>query len=217
MKILLVDDHVLSRDGLREVLKELKNDAIVLEASDCHKTMQLVGENPDLDLILLDISLPDGNGLGMLTQLRQRYPSVAVVVLSGYHDRENVVTAIKLGALGFIPKSAQRSVILGALRFILAGGIYVPPEILSSDPLPNLQLRAPNAAEKVPSPSEIGLTGRQLEVLRLMMEGMGNKAISRALDLTEATVKNHVTAVLKALNVTNRTEAVVVAGKYEWE
>src|SRR6476646_1876462 len=111
MKILVVDDHALHREGLRDVLKELTSDVLVLEASDCRETAHFVDENPDLDLVLLDLSLPDGSGLDLLAELRERYPAISVVVLSAHHDREHVLAAIERGAVGFIPKSAKRSVI----------------------------------------------------------------------------------------------------------
>src|SRR5262245_14569340 len=134
MKILVVDDHVLIREALRGVLKEIKDDAVVLEASDWQQATQLIEERPDLNLILLDLMLPDGRGLGMLADLRERYPAISIVVMSALQDRDNVIRALDLGALGFIPKSAQRAVMLSALQLILSGGVYVPPEILASGP-----------------------------------------------------------------------------------
>jgi len=218
MKILVVDDHVLIRDAVRGVLKELKGDADVLEASDCRQAMALIAENADgLGLILLDLQLPDRDGFSALSEIRERYPAISVVVLSGQHDRSSVVKALDLGALGFIPKSGQREVMLSALQLVFAGGVYIPPEILARDtsitPPPG-----PTPASLPPaSPSDLGLTERQLDVLALMMQGKSNKVICRTLDLAEPTVKNHVTAILKALKVTNRTEAVVAVGALGWD
>jgi DNA-binding NarL/FixJ family response regulator len=219
MKILVVDDHALIREALRGVLKELKGDAVVLEASDCRQAMVHIEEQADLGLILLDLNLPDRDGFSVLSELRERYPAISVVVLSGQQDRGSVVKALDLGALGFIPKSGQREVMLGALQLVFSGGIYIPPEILSrEDPTlqKSAQMRlAPDKARV--TPAELGLTERQLDVLSLMMQGKSNKAICRVLDLAEPTVKNHVTAVLKALKVTNRTEAVIAVGELGWE
>src|SRR6266705_1851601 len=131
MKILVVDDHALIREALRSVLKELKDDAEILEAANCGQAMRLVEEHADLGLILLDLTLPDRDGFSVLEELRERYPAMSIVVLSALQDRDNVVKALDLGAQGFIPKSAQSDVILNALRLILGGGIYVPPEILA--------------------------------------------------------------------------------------
>ncbi len=131
MKILVVDDHVLIREALRGVLSELKGDAVVLEASDSRQAMQLVESQSDLNLVLLDLNLPDRDGFSVLAELRERYPSISVVVLSAQQDRSSVVKALDLGALGFIPKSGQREVMMSALQLVFAGGIYIPPEILT--------------------------------------------------------------------------------------
>jgi DNA-binding NarL/FixJ family response regulator len=218
MKILVVDDHVLIRDALREILKVLKNDAVVLETSDCGQTMRLIEQHGDIELILLDLTLPDGSGLEMLAKLRDRHPSVGIVVLSAYHDRENVEKVLDLGALGFIPKSAEGAVMRGALQLIFAGGIYVPPEILAGrgSRLPEPPKRTA-AAGPTMKPIDRGLTDRQVEVLALMMQGCSNKAICRILEVAEPTVKNHVSAILKALNVTTRTEAVIAVGQLGWQ
>lgn len=219
MKILVVDDHVLIRDALRGVLKELKDDADVLEASDCRQAMALIAEHAeDLGLILLDLGLPDRDGFSALAEVRERYPDISVVVLSGQQDRASVEKAFDLGALGFIPKSGQREVMLRALDLVFAGGQYIPPEIRTRDGPGDVGGSKPPVGERPhSSPADLGLTGRQLDVLALMMQGKSNKAICRVLDLAEPTVKNHVTAILKALGVTNRTEAVIAVRELGWE
>jgi DNA-binding NarL/FixJ family response regulator len=220
MQFLIVDDHVLIRESLRGVLVELRPDASIVEAADARETMRLVTADPDLALILLDLSLPDRNGFELLTELRERYPTIPVVVLSGHHDRPNVVRALDLGALGFIPKTAQRAVLVNAISLVLSGGIYIPPEILVRQPAPASARPEgmPDAGNKPRTlPRDLGLTNRQVEVLALMMQGKSNKAIGRVLDLAEPTVRNHVTALLKALNVTNRTEAVLAVVELGWD
>jgi DNA-binding NarL/FixJ family response regulator len=219
MKILVVDDHALIREALRGVLKELRSDAVVLEASDGRATMELAAEHADIGLILLDLNLPDANGLAMLAELRERYPATSVVVLSAQQDRGSVVKVLDLGALGFIPKSAQREVMLAALELVFAGGIYIPPEILAREEpaLPDTQLPGRSTASLPASPRDLGLTERQLDVLALMTQGKSNKAICRVLDLAEPTVKNHITAIFRALKVTNRTEAVIAVIKSGWK
>ena len=215
MKILVVDDHTLIREALRSVLKELKGDATVFEASDSRQAMALIAEHgDDLKLIMLDLNLPDRDGFSVLAEVRERYPAISVVVLSGQQDRSSVVKALDLGALGFIPKSGQREVMVSALQLVFAGGIYIPPEILARADVPSSK---PQPLRPRATPAELGLTGRQLDVLALMMQGKSNKAICRVLDLAEPTVKNHVTAILKALKVTNRTEAVIAVGELGWE
>ena len=215
MKFLVVDDHGLIREAMRGVLKELQGDATILEAADSSQAMDLVQQHPDVALILLDLKLPDRDGIEMLEELRERYPAVSVVMLSAFNDHENVVRALDKGALGFIPKTDSREVLLGALRLILAGGTYIPPAALNREPVVPAVASVPS--EKRPSPTELGLTDRQVDVLALMMQGKSNKLICRALDLAEPTVKNHVSAILKALDVTNRTEAVLAVASLGWE
>ena len=219
MKILVVDDHVLIREALRGVLKELKDDITIIEAGDSRQAMGIVSEEGDLGLILLDLNLPDRDGFAVLAELRERYPGISVVVLSAQQDRSSVIKALDLGALGFIPKSGQRDVMLSALRLIFAGGIYIPPEILTreSPPSPSPTLSRLGADTAHVTPADLGLTGRQLDVLALLMQGKSNKAICRSLNLAEPTVKNHVTAVLKALKVTSRVEAVIAVGELGWQ
>ena len=130
MKILVVDDHALIRDALRGVLKKLTRDAVVLEASNCAQTMEAVASHPDINLILLDVNLPDRDGLSMLAELRERNPAVSVVVLSADQDRASVMKALDLGAMGYIPKSARTEVMLRALQLVFAGSIYIPQEAL---------------------------------------------------------------------------------------
>src|SRR5215470_11445314 len=223
MKILLVDDHALIRDALRGVLKELIGQPVVLEASDCRQAMRLIEAHPDLHLILLDLNLPDRDGFAMLADLRKRYATISVVVLSAVHDRESVIRALDLGALGFIPKSAPRDVMVNALRLVFGGGIYIPPEALGRSeprehrPPPYPPPRAGEGRVGGVSPADLGFTERQMEVLALMMQGKSNKVISRILDVAEPTVKHHVTAILKSLKVTNRTEAVIAVGNLGWQ
>ena len=213
MKILLVDDHALIRDALRSVLGGVVDDATVLEASDCRQAMQLIERHPVLHLILLDLNLPDRDGFSFLADLRRHHAAISIVVLSAFHDRENVLRALDLGALGFIPKSAPREVMANALRLIISGGVYIPPEALApADSTPEQAVPGRRL-----SPSDLGLTARQMDVLSLMMQGKSNKAIARILDMAEPTVKHHVTAILKSLKVANRTEAVVAVGKLGWE
>ena len=219
MEILVVDDHALIREALRGVLKEVNGEAIVLEASSCGQAMQVIAEHPRLDLILLDLNLPDRDGFSVLTELGERYPAISVVVLSAQQDSASVAKALDLGAMGFIPKSGRREVMLSALQLVISGGVYIPPEILArGEPSPAQQdEKRPVHDRPAVSPADLGLTERQVEVLALMMQGKSNKAICRALNLAEPTVKNHVTAILKALGVSNRTEAVIAVGKLGWK
>lgn len=215
MKILVCDDHALLREAMRGVLKELVPDADIVEAATGRQVTKLIQADPQVDLLLLDLNLPDQDGLTLLSDLRAQHPEIAVVVLSGFQDRETVQRALRLGALGFIPKNTERDVVLNALRLVLAGGIYIPVQALDGAETGTAQNCSAATVSDLRDrlPPRLGLTDRQMEVLALVMEGKSNKAISRALDLAEHTVKNHMTAILKALQVTSRTEAVIAVGK----
>jgi len=213
MKVLVVDDHVLIREALRGVLAELKGAAaVVVEAADWRQALERIEQNPDVELVLLDLGLPDRDGFEVLSELARRYPTISVVVHSAHHDRDSVMKALDHGAIGFIPKSARREVLLSAFNLIFSGGIYVPPEILDRRQPAAPPPGGPASPKPRASAADLGLTERQMDVLALMMQGKTNKAICRALDLAEPTVKIHVSAILKALKATNRTEAVIAAG-----
>jgi DNA-binding NarL/FixJ family response regulator len=222
MKFLLVDDHALIREALHGVLRELDGAATIFGASRWSEAVGVLAEHSDLALVLLDLGLPDRDGFAALKELRADHPKIPVVILSGNCDRGTVVKALDLGAVGFIPKSGEREVMLSALRLVFSGGVYIPPEILSRSEVP--AGAAPSAASgrrwegaAPASPADLGLTARQVDVLALMMSGKSNKAICRILDLAEPTVKNHVTAILKALKASNRTEAVIMVGGLGWK
>jgi len=213
MKMLVIDDHVLIRQAMQGVLKKLKRDSIVLEAANYRKAMQIITSNPDISLILLDLTLPDHDGFLVLTELRERYPAISIVVLSAVQDPANVRRALELGALGYIPKSAESDVIINALRLVISGGIYVPPEILARDDFAMSSVKQARDDQSLATLADFRLTDRQLDVLALVMQGKSNKTICRTLNLAEPTVKNHVTAILRALKVSNRTEAVIAVNQ----
>ena len=217
MKILLIDDHALIRQATHGVLKKLRRDAVVLEANNSAEAMARLAENPDTGLILLDLSLPDRDGFDVLSELRQRYPDATVVVLSGHQDADKVRRALDLGARGYIPKSAKGDVMVSALRLIMSGGTYIPPEILAGGLSSPPQARYAAADAPLASPQAAGLTERQIDVLALIMQGKNNKTLCRMLDLAEPTVKNHVTAILRVLEVPSRTAAVVAVNKLGWK
>lgn len=208
MKVLVVDDHPLICEALRQVLKALDKDIELLEAGSGQDALAEADKNDSIDLVLLDLALPDADGFEVLRELRERHPSFPVVVLSASERADTVMRALDAGAMGFIPKTSPNEVLLGALRLVISGGVYLPAEVLRHAPSPE---RAPGAAEA--SYRSIGLTERQSQVLALMVQGMPNKLICRELDLAEGTVKIHVTAILKALGVSSRTQAVIAVGR----
>jgi len=213
MHILLVDDHALIRDALRAILAEITASAVVDEAGSARQAMELVESAPEKQLVILDLGLQDGDGLDLLKTIRARHPATAVVVLSSSMETDVMAAALDAGAVGFIPKSAPRSVMVSALGLVLAGGIYIPPEAWPSRP----KDAPPAALERPPTPTELGLTARQLDVLTLLMRGRSNRAIARTLSIAEVTVKHHVTALMRALQVSNRTEAALAIARYGWQ
>lgn len=208
MKALVVDDHGLVREALGRVLQGLAPGATVLEAGDADAAFEALGREPDLDLALLDLTLPGMDGLSVLRRMRAHHPAVAVVIVSAILDRETVQQALDAGAAGYIPKSSSNEVLKSALGVVLAGGVYVPPELLGRH-----SAQATVTPDVRTAPAALGITERQAEILALMMRGEPNKVICRELDLAESTVKNQVTAILKALKVTSRTQAVLQAGR----
>jgi DNA-binding NarL/FixJ family response regulator len=214
VKILVVDDHPLILEALHHVLRQLDSELEVFDARTAADGKALVAQHPDAGLLLLDLSLPGADGFTLLEGLRAEYPSIPVVVLSGSDRREDILRAIDLGAMGYIPKSSSNQVMLQALRLVLSGGVYLPPIALTLRDEPATLTRV---AERAPpggtTPRDLGLTARQAQVLALILQGKPNKVICRELGLAEGTIKIHVAAILRALNVSTRTQAVIEASR----
>lgn len=209
MKLLIVDDHPLIREGLANVLRELDSQLEVLEAESAEEALAALARPATVALVLLDLTLPGAQGMSLLEQMRAEHAAIPVVVLSANDDRAVVLGAIDAGAMGFISKRSPTQVLVNALRLVLAGGVYVPPQALDGGiaKAPEAAPR-PSAGKSPRTPLDLGLTGRQADVLALLVQGKPNKAICRELDLAEGTVKTHITAILRALGVTNRTQAL---------
>lgn len=213
MKILLIDDHALFREGLRLLLERIDFNFEVLEAGDCQTAFELIKMTPDLGLVLLDLNLPDTPGLDVLSMIRTHHPTMPVVVISAAQDRPTVLEAINRGAMGFIPKSSDSRLLLNALQLVLAKGVYIPPSVLTN-PLDAGEMTPQFALKgKGETLHDLGLGERQIEALALLVQGLPNKLIARKMGLTEATVKSHVAAIFRTLNVSNRTQAVLAVGK----
>jgi DNA-binding SARP family transcriptional activator/CheY-like chemotaxis protein len=133
MKVLIVDDHALIRDALHTVFNQLERKTVVFKASNSREATRIVEEHPDLALILLDINLPDRDGFSVLSELRDRHTAISVIILSASDDQDSVKRAFKLGALGFIPKTTEREVMLSAIKLVLSGGVYIPTEMLKPE------------------------------------------------------------------------------------
>jgi DNA-binding NarL/FixJ family response regulator len=200
MKILVIDDHPLIQEALKHVLTELDAALDLVQAEDASDAHAALAAAPDTELIVLDLTLPRSDGFELLSELRRDWPGIPLLVLSATHDRATVERALDLGAMGFIPKTANTRVLIDALRLVLSGGIFVPPDC------PGTGSARPRVTARA---EDLGLTLRQSDVLRLLVQGKPNKLICRDLSLSEGTVKVHVSAILRALNVHTRTQVVI--------
>jgi DNA-binding NarL/FixJ family response regulator len=209
VRALVIDDHPLIQEAVSNVLRRLDPQADIDVAGDCERGLVLAGHGTEPDLVLLDLNLPGQSGIPALRLWRTRHPGVPVVVLSAATDQQTVIAAIGAGASGFIPKSSTNEVMLNALRLVLGGGRYLPPEILSHSSTEAISPRA--RYRSTLSMETLGLSARQAEVLKLIAKGASNKVICRELGLAERTVKAHITAVFRALKVTSRTQAAIEA------
>lgn len=226
MKVLLIDDHPLILSALETVIVGLVDHTEVVGADSAAQARHQLQTDKDFDLVLLDLQLGDANGFDLLTEFRANYPALPVVVISASDRSSDVIRAIDQGAMGFVPKRSGTEVLMQALRLVMSGGIYVPPMSLTTDN------SAPNGADtqsdKLLQMSELvrtsdfqrqtdleslSLTPRQTDVLGLLLQGKPNKIIARELGVSVETVKDHVAAVLKALGVSSRTQAVLAVGQ----
>lgn len=199
MKTLLVDDHALFRAGLRMLLRTIRPDAQVSEAATIEEALAFVRSHPDLSLCLLDLSLRGEHGMDALKRIREAAPECAVVVVSGAEEVDTIHACLDAGAMSYIPKSVPPDVLTEALRRVLGGTVWLPE-----------QIQALEAAESATRPV---LTPRQLDVMRCLNRGLPTKSISRELDLSENTVKEHIASIFRALGVVNRTQAVIKASR----
>lgn len=205
MKILVVDDHPVLRDGISALLQQDGDDTVVLQAGSGAEAIGLIDGRYDFDAVLLDLRMPDMSGLAALAELRKLRPGLPVIMLSSSEDPQDAREAFAHGALGYVPKSASRYVLISAVRLAINGDRYVPALML--DASPELAANPPGLR----GDGALSLTLRQIEVLRLVCDGRQNKIIASELGLSEKTVKAHVTAIFKALNVINRTQAAAAA------
>lgn len=202
MKCLLVDDHALIRDALA-LLIAMHHPHVDLRHATClADARDLLQADPDIRLVLLDLALADSSGITTLARVREVSPLSRVVVLSADDRAETVLAALDAGAAGFIPKTTESNVLRRAIATVIDGGVYLPP------------IELPDAPAAAPSTTEnLGLTPRQVDVLRMLVDGRSNKSIARALELSPSTVKTHLEAIFARLHVSSRTQAVVAAAR----
>jgi DNA-binding NarL/FixJ family response regulator len=233
MKVLLVDDHPLILAALQSVIRGLGDDVTVMGVGSEREARAALKQDPDYDLVLLDLHLDDSDGFDLLADLRKLYPALPIVVVSASDRASDVIRAIDAGAMGFVPKRSANDTLFQALRLVMSGGIYVPPMALGlssaapepdGDTVPDIMRPRPSdhdldeiahnasaAPHQQPAPSfeSLGLSPRQADVLSYLLKGLPNKLIAREMGLSIETVKDHVAAVLRALKVSSRTQAVL--------
>ena len=213
MKVLIADDHVLVREGMRHSLRDLADEMNFFEADDADQVLEVLNAQSDLDVAIVDLIMPGANGFELLSRICEKFPDIPVILMSASEDPDHMRKVIDYGASGYIPKSASREVMLSAVKLVLSGGVYIPPAMLQpASERSRMGLGSElfgGGKPKTSIPPE--LTNRQLDVLLMLGQGKSNKEIARDLGLSENTVKIHVTAILKILNVANRTQAGIIA------
>lgn len=223
MNVLVVDDHPLILSALQCVIEGLGSDVSVFGVASAHAARAALADHAGFDLMLLDLQLGDSNGFDLLVELRASHPALPVVVVSASDRRSDVLRAIDLGAMGFVPKCASNDTLFEALRMVMSGGIYVPPTVMrardgtliaANDMSSNRFDDSMRPAHRAAAPlASLGLTPRQTDVLALLLQGQSNKLIARELNVSVETVKDHVAALLRTLNVASRTQAVLVVSE----
>lgn len=203
MRILLADDHELVRDGIKPILSRLGEGVVILEAETFQGAMQTAANEPTLALAILDLKMPGMNGVAGVQAMRSRFPDLIMAVLSGSIQRTDVMAAMMAGAAAYIPKTTGGPAILNALRLVLCGEKYFPPELIAPGTMP------PHAA--APSAGLSALLGER-EVVRLVLEGKSNKEIARDLGVEEVTVKKRLSRIYKQFGVDNRVQLLIALG-----
>ena len=221
MRVLLIDDHPLILSALQLVIEGLSDNVSVVGLDSASAAREALRADDAFDLVMLDLQLADADGFEVLEEFRAGYPALPVVVISASDRASDVIRAIDLGAMGFVPKRISTDMLSSALKLVMSGGIYVPPMAMSgTESLPAKAEQAPArqepAAAAFQTPASLdglGLTPRQTDVLALLLQGLPNKLIARELGVSVDTVKDHVAAVLKALGVNSRTQAVLAVSQ----
>jgi DNA-binding NarL/FixJ family response regulator len=218
MKVLLIDDHPLILAALKTVIKGLGDDITVVGVATARAARDALHRDANFDLALLDLQLGDADGFDVLAEFRTAHPALPVVVVSASDRGGDVIRAVDLGAMGFVPKRASNETLFEALRMVMSGGIFVPQIIMGeagADSVPgSVRRRASDAGFQTPAALEsLGLTPRQGEALALLLQSKPNKLIAREMSVSVETVKDHVAAVLRALKVGTRTQAVLAVSQ----
>lgn len=203
-KILIVEDHALVREALAQTLSRLDGEVACIEAKRSDEAIALLEASSDWDLAVIDLMLPDLNGFSLLAVLAKRFPDVPTLVVSALDDAASVRRAMKGGASGFVSKSSSGEVLRNAVKRVLEGGVYTP----------ELDAAGTNKRTGAPVGERFGLTAGQTRVMELLAQGKTNREIADLLGLSEGTVKVHMSAIFRALNVNNRSQALVVISRH---
>ncbi len=225
MKVLIADDHELFLKGLEFTLRENLPNPEIITAQNYSDIFVVLEQQNDFDLIITDLAMPGAAWLSALNKIHSKIPETPIIIISAVFDKEILQQTLDIGVSGYIPKTASNNLIISAINLVLAGGVYIPHELLYSSkttsafsdnklqeydsPLKTLE----KLAENTPETPQKGLTERQIDIVKCIAEGLSNKQIAYKLHLTEGTVKVHITVILKILNVKNRTSAVIEAAK----
>ncbi|WP_417320588.1 LuxR C-terminal-related transcriptional regulator [Emcibacter sp.] len=212
-RVLIADDHPLFREALGDIVRSVYEDEVdCVEVCSASETLEATDAGDIFDMILLDLLLPGAEGFSCLISLRNKLPATPIVIVSSTDHDETVRESFSYGAMGYLPKSSSREVMRNALRLVRSGNSYIPSQALgrgggrSPEPAPG-----PGAAAPVMDAEKASLTPRQMAVLELLAEGKPNKVIAFELEISEITVKAHVSAILRKLQVNNRLQAVIAA------
>jgi DNA-binding NarL/FixJ family response regulator len=214
-KILIADDHPLFRDAIKSIIVESFSGYELLETSNLDDAIALVDDNPDIDLILLDLNMPGMEGLTGIVKMRNHAPEIPLGIISAEEEKSIVLQAAGYGAVGFIPKSTTRETITKAIEQILAGQVYLPADIIRSNP--SEKVSDTKKQFDIDMKSISYLTRKQLQVFEQMAKGSSNKQIAYDMNIAETTVKAHVSAILHKLKVKNRIQAVLCASNIDFD
>lgn len=205
MRLLLADDHIMLRDGLKPYLRDLDPEVEIFEAGSYIEMFEVLSREHPIDLALLDLRMPGMDWWSALDKLRRQWPALRVAVLSSVTERNVVLDTLNLGVVGFIPKHLSAGALLSALQLVFAGEKFVPAMLLAASAEPA------GRSDPAVTSSDDSLTRRERDVLRLVRDGLPNKAIARELRVSEITVKSHLCHVFRKLGVQNRVQAARVS------
>lgn len=207
MRLMLVEDHVLVREGMAQTLRRLGPDTSVREVSDAPAALEILRADAGIDLLILDLMLPGMNGFSLLSLLRKEFPALPIIVVSGMTDAATVSRALRQGAGGFVSKASSGDTLLEAVHTVMSGQVYAPAEtVQKTAPMP--RVTGPRKSED--AANLYRLTQAQVRVLELLAQGFGNREIAERLGLSEGTVKVHTSAIFRALKVSNRSQVLLV-------